>query len=159
MLKLYFKKLFLTLCFIVNYFLLVGIIAFVWYLFLKDMFSETTTTAIVGILALWADLGIVVAIRYKGLSNKAILTEDLSFGRNFINILKSKDNLVHTLAFLSMLLPFCVTIAINQNTPFLTLVIGTIFLLLINGFVFLMVNTLLWTIAHMLIHHRNNPKI
>ena len=53
------------------------------------MFSETTTTAIVGILALWADLGIVVAIRYKGLSNKAILTEDLSFGRNFINILKS----------------------------------------------------------------------
>ena len=57
MFKLYIKKIFSTLGFIVNYFLLCGIIGVTWYFLLSGnkVFSETRTT-LFAILALIFDL-------------------------------------------------------------------------------------------------------
>ena len=155
MTKLYFKKILVTFGFIANYFLLVFIIAFVWNLVLRNTFSELVSTLIHAILALVLNFVIVCIMRYKSLYNKM----DALNNQSFFNILKSRDNIIHTLAFISMLLPFLVSIAIVENTPLLPLVVGTILLLFANSLIFLLVNALIWSIAYKLFMYKNTSKI
>ncbi len=148
MIKLYFKKLLFTMGFLINYFLSVFIIGYAWHLIFRDMFSELVNTFIIAILALALDFGIICIMRYKNLYHKTDVIKILSFWRNFINIFKSRDNIVHTLAFISILLPFCVFITVVEKTPLLPLVVGTIILLFACGLIFLIVNALIWSIVH-----------
>ena len=151
MIKLYFKKILVTLGFIANYFLLVFILAFVWNLVLRNTFSELVNTLIHAILALVLNFVFVCIMRYKSLHHKTDALNNISFLKNFINIFKSKDNIVHALAFISILLPFFVFIAIAEKTPLVPLVVGTIALLFICGMMFLILNALMWSIAHKLV--------
>ena len=102
MIKLYFKKILVTLGFIANYFLLVFILAFVWNLFLRDTFSELVNTLIHAILALILNFVFVCSMRYKSLHRKS----DALNQHSFFSIIKLRDNIVHTLAFISILLLF-----------------------------------------------------
>ena len=79
MIKLYFKKILVTLGFIANYFLLVFILAFVWNLFLRDTFSELVNTLILTILALVLNFVFVCIMRYKSLHNKTDALNNHSF--------------------------------------------------------------------------------
>ncbi len=150
MIKLYFKKLLFTMGFFVTFFLFIFIIAFVWHLFFGNTFSELNGTLIYAILALVLNFTVVCVMRYERLSHKTETLKNLSFFKILFSVLKSRENIVHTVAFISLLLPFFVSIAKNENTPFLPLVFGTVFLLLICGLIFLMVNALMWSIVHKL---------
>ena len=154
MIKLYFKKILFTLGFIATYLLLVFILAFVWNLILRNTFSELVNTLIHAILALILNLVIVCVMRYKNLHNKT----DLLNSHSFFSIIKSIDNIVHTLSFISLLLPFFVSIAIVKNTPLLPLVVGTILLLVACGLIFLSINALMWNIVYKLFMNKNIKK-
>ena len=151
-LKLYFKKLFFTILFIVNFFLLAYAIILAWYWLLPYKPLEIFRTISVTVLALVSDFAIVCAMRSRRLSHKnfmqAFSADTDTFGKRFINILKSKDNITHLIAFLSILTPFFVTVAVMEKTPFVPLVVGTLILLLCCGVLFLTVNTLLWCILY-----------
>ncbi len=151
MIKLYFKKILFTLGFIGNYFLLLFIIAFIWNLVLRNTFSESVNTLILAILALISNFVFVCIMRYKKLYHKTDVLNNHSF---FITI-KSRDNIVHTLAFVSILLPFFVSIAIVENTPLLPLVVGTIILLFVCGLIFWVLNALMWSIVYKLLKCKN----
>ncbi len=150
MIKLYLKKLLFTIGFFITYFLFIFIIAFVWLLVFGNTFSELTGTLIYATLALVLNFTVVCVMRYERLSHKTETIINLSFFKILFSIFKSKDNIVHTVAFISLLLPFFVTIAKNENTPFIPLVIGTVILLFVCGLIFMTVNALLWSIVHKL---------
>ena len=154
MIKLYFKKILATLGFIANYFLLVFILAFVWNLVLRNTFSELASTLILAILALVLNVVIVCIMRYKSLYHKTYTLNN----RSYFSIIKSSDNIVHTLAFISILLPFFVSIAIVVNTPLLPLVVGTILLLFACGLIFFAVNALMLNIVYKLFMCKNISK-
>ena len=152
MLKLYFKKLCFTLLFFVNFLWLVYILMYAWYWLLPYKPLENFRDVSVAVLALISDFAIVCAMRSRRLSHKnfmqAFSADTDTFGKRFINILKSKDNITHLIAFLSILTPFFVTVAVMEKTPFIPLVVGTLILLLCCGVLFLTVNTLLWCILY-----------
>ena len=154
MIKLYFKKILVTLGFIVNYFLLVFILAFVWNLFLRNTFTELVNTLIHAILALVLNFVFVCIMRYKSLHYETDTLNNLTF----FSIIKSRDNIVHALAVISLLLPFFVSIAIVENTPLLPLVVGTMLLLLICGLLFMIINALMWSIVFKLFMCKNISK-
>lgn len=158
MLKLYFKKLFFTILFFLGFFLLGFPIIYTWYWLLPYKPLEIVRTIAVPILALVSDFAIVCAMRSHNLSHtnymEAFEADTFSFWKNFISILKSRDNIVHLLAFLSILLPFFVSIAVMEKTPFIPLVVGTLILLLCCGVLFLTVNTLLWCILYEFVWRR-----
>ena len=154
MIKLYFKKILVTLGFIANYFLLVFILAFVWNLVLRNTFSELVNTLILAILALVLNFVFVCIMRYKSLHHKT----DALNNHSFFSIIKSRDNIIHMLAFISILLPFFVSIAIVENTPLLPLVVGTMLLLLICGLLFMIINALMWSIVFKLFMCKNISK-
>ncbi len=154
MIKLYFKKILVTLGFIANYFLLVFILAFVWNLVLRNTFSELVNTLILAILALVLNFVFVCIMRYKSLLHKTVALNNHSF----FSIIKSRDNIIHILAFISILLPFFVSIAIVENTPLLPLVVGTMLLLLICGLLFMIINALMWSIVFKLFMCNNISK-
>ena len=153
MIKLYFKKILVTLGFIANYFLLVFILAFVWNLFLRNTFTELVNT-LIPILALVLNFVFVCIMRYKSLHHKT----DALNNHSFFSIIKSRDNIIHILAFISILLPFFVSIAIVENTPLLPLVVGTMLLLLICGLLFMIINALMWSIVFKLFMCKNISK-
>lgn len=151
MLKLYFKKLFFTIIFIINFFVLAGALAFVWHLIFRYRFPEPARTIIIVILAIILDFGIVCRMRYKKCKKSYVET-------NFINIIKSKDGMVHLLAFISIFLPFFVSIAVIEKTPVLPLIVGTIILLVFCGLIFFIVNSLLWFAVHKFIRYKRVEK-
>lgn len=155
MLKLYCKKIVFTIGFIAGFFIIAGVLSFITYLLFKDLFTGTARTITFAILALAFDFWIVCRMRYKNLYHKTDVIKNLSFWKAFINIFKSKDNLVHAFAFISILLPFFVTIAVSEKTPLLPSVVGMIFLLFSCGLIFLIVNTLIWSIVYKLIGHKS----
>ena len=63
MFKIYLKKLILTIVFIVAFFIIVGILAFVTYLLFNNMFTGTVQTFAISTLALLFDLAIVLQKR------------------------------------------------------------------------------------------------
>ncbi len=154
MIKLYFKKILVTLGFIANYFLLVFILTFVWNLVLRNTFSELVNILILAILTLVLNFVFVCIMRYKSLHHKT----DALNNHSFFSIIKSRDNIVHTLAFISILLPFFVSIAIVENTPLLPLVVGIMLLLFACGLIFLAVNALMWSIVYKLFMCKNISK-
>lgn len=154
MIKLYFKKILSTLGFIANYFLSVFILAFVWHLVFRNTFSELASTLIHAILALVLNVVIVCIMRYKSLHYETDTLNNLSF----FSIIKLRDNIVHTLAFISLLLPFFVSIAIAENTTLLPFVVGTMLLLFLCGLIFLTANALMWSIVYKLFMCKNISK-
>jgi len=153
MLKLYLKKVFLTAGFFLFYLLLGGMLAFVWYIFFRNLFSEDFTTAAVAILAIPAALTMVYRTRCNCAACKQAFFEKPeeippSFPKDFVHTFKSKENIVHTLAFLTLDFLFTVPIGISMNTPFIALIAGAVFFLVIGGAVFSLANTLLWCLVH-----------
>lgn len=151
MIKQYFKKILFTLGSIANYFLLMFILVFIFHSVLGKVFSELVTTLIYALLALIIDLVIVCIIRYRSLRIKA----DTQNTPSFFHIIKSSDNIAHTLAFISVLLPFFVFIAVVENTPLLPAFFATIILLCILGLIFLAVNALMWFIVYKTYVHKS----
>ncbi len=160
MVKLYLKKLLSSFLFVVIFFLFLLVVSFAWMhadsaikSFLGITIPDAVSYCIILILTLVLDLvGVyflrIDSLRYKEIFKKAHEKETHSFSKDFVGTLKSADNIVHTIAFLSLNLPFNLLITISANTPILPLIAGTLALLVVNGLLFSIINTFVWCLVH-----------
>ncbi|MBQ5608087.1 MAG: hypothetical protein IIU86_03580 [Oscillospiraceae bacterium] len=153
MVKLYFKKLLFTLLFIFEFPILSGVCMFFWHLIFRYMFPESVGSTVCIILGALLALILVYLYRCERSSIKtdyisSFSSDTFSFIEDFKSTFKSKENIVHTSAFLTIELIVNLAAAISTNTPFLPLVIGNILLLFVGGLIFSILNTLLWCLVH-----------
>ena len=153
MIKLYFKKLLFTLLFIFVFPVFGGVCAFVWHLIFRYMFPESVSTTANAILGLLLELVVVYLYRcerspYKRTYIDSFTADHFSFVKDFISTFKSKDNIVHTLAYLSYDLVQTVRGAISSDSPFFRAVIITVILVSVRSLLFAVLNTLIWALVH-----------
>ena len=91
----------------------------------------------------------VLLKRYESTLQKAtylekLIAEDYTFIKDYRATLKSKENVVHTLAFISIALTNSIRIAITAHKPF----VGLLFQAVILISVFAALNTLVWCLVH-----------
>ncbi len=153
MIKLYFKKLFFTLLFLGGFYILGAIFAFFWHLIFRNLFSESVSTVACFALGSILNFKLAYMARYELSSYKmeyinAFTSDAFLFVKDYKNTFKSKENIIHTSAFLTIELIFNLATAISTSTPFLRLVIVTILLLFVEGLIFSTLNTLIWCLVH-----------
>lgn len=153
MFKLYLKKLSFTLLVISIFPLLAGVCFFFWYLVFRHMFPVAVSRAVNMILGMIFTLGLVYLYRYEHSSYKkayidSFNSDNFSFVKDFISTFKSKDNIVHTLAYQSFDLVQTVRGAISSDSPFFRAVIITLILVSVRGLIFAVFNTLIWCLVH-----------
>ena len=153
MVKLYFKKLLFTLLFIFGVPILCGVWVFLWHLIFRNLFPELVRD--IACIILGYLLGVILLFKfrcerspYKRAYIDSFTSENFSFMKDFIGTFKSKDNIVHTLAYLSYDLVQTVRGAISSDSPFLRAVIITLILVSIRCLIFAVLNTLIWSLVH-----------
>ena len=72
----------------------------------------------------------------------------LPFFKDFWQTLKSKDNLAHTLAFLTLDFLIALPIGISASSNIWIFLVGMLIQLLVEGTVFILINTFIWSLAH-----------
>ena len=153
MVKLYLKKLFFTLLFIFAFPIFGAVCAFVWHLIFRYMFPESVSTAANAILGLIFELVLVYLYRcerspYKRTYIDSFAADHFFFVKDFVSTFKSKDNIVHTLAYLTYDLVQTVRGAISSDSPFFRAVIITVLLVAVRSLLFAVMNTLIWSLVH-----------
>ena len=153
MCKLYFKKLLYTILFFVAYYIIVGCIGFVWALFFNSLFSEQFETIFIAILA----IVILLIVLYKNRCNSAphkraywemMESGYITFRKDFMLTLKSKENMAHMLAFITLEFLFELPIGISAAATLWLLIRGLVIVLVTRGAAFILGNTLLWCLVH-----------
>ncbi len=153
MLKLYFKKILMILLFFAGWILLGGMTIFVLFVLLHYLVPEVILGLISLILALFIMLQLVYRMRFDNKTHKQKyweLTHDapFSFGKDFVQTLKSRENTIHILAFLTVALVRGIRIEIIAHTPFFGILLEVIIIILTQVSVFTLINTLLWCGVH-----------
>ena len=153
MMKLYLKKVLLTMLFFAAYLITCGAIVFVWYLILGNRVPEDIQTIIIMLAA-----GLVMfVILYRCRCDSKPYRQDyfaqteyapVPFCKDFLNTIRSKENISHTLAFLTIILIMVVPIGISLDVTFFVLIAGSIYMTLTNGIAFALINTLIWSLVH-----------
>lgn len=160
MLKHYFKKLLNTLLFLIACYTYIAAAEYAWYYIgtlLQELLSITFPRAVnlaMGIL-LAGSLTVVMvyfmrheSVAYKSKYKKAHAEGPVSFQKDFVSTFISADNVLHTAAFLTLLLPILILIGTSANTPILLRIVGILLLLAVGGALFAAVNTLMWCLVH-----------
>lgn len=151
MIKLYLKKLLQTFLFLAALIVLTALLftlLITVFLWLKPQIKA----AIVYFCLLLSAILLIYAIFLKRHENKRLKAtyldaqpaEDYSFWKDYLATLKSKENIAHTLAFLSIVFANSARIATTTYRPFSGLVIQLAILVLI----FTALNTLIWCCVH-----------
>ena len=153
MVKLYFKKLLFTILFVVIFALLSGICVFFWHLIFRNLFPESVRDIACIILGCLLSFKLLFTFRYERSSYKSAYVDSFtgdtfSFVKDFKNTFKSKDNIVHTLAYLPFDLVQTVRGAISSDSPFFRAVIITVILVSVRCLIFAVLNTLIWCLVH-----------
>ena len=153
MLQLYFKKILMILLFFVGLILLGGMVIFVLFILLRSLFPEVILGLISLILAFFITLRLVYRMRFDNKTQKREYWElthnaPLSFGKDFVQTLKSRENTVHTLAFLTLALVRGIRIEIIAHTPLFGILLEIILIILTQVSLFTLINTLLWCLVH-----------
>ena len=153
MIKLYFKKLFFTLLFIFGSPILAGVFSFAWHLIFRNLFPELVRDITCIILGYLLSIILLFMFRcecssYKRVYIDSFPSDTFSFFKDFVDTFKSKDNLVHTLAYLTFDLFQTVRGAIASDSPFLRAIIITLILVSVRGLIFAVFNTLMWSLVH-----------
>jgi hypothetical protein len=71
-----------------------------------------------------------------------------SFAKDFWQTLKSRDNIAHTLAFLTLDFLFVLPIGISASSTLWVFLFGTLTFLITQGAVFTLINTFIWSLVH-----------
>lgn len=160
MVKLYLKKLLSSILFSGIFFLFLVVVAYVWVhissactSFLGFEIPNTIDYCIVLILTLLLELIGVYFLRVDSLNCKEEYTdghkgEIYIFSKDFICTLRSSENIVHIIAFLTFVLPFYLLIAISEKAPLFPSIAGMLALSIVTGALFGAVNTLSWCFVH-----------
>ena len=153
MVKLYFKKFFLTVLFFVGFLFTGFVVSFVWHLVFRNLFSEQVRFIVVTILAALVTLKVAYDIRrdrdaYKSEFLNSTDAISIPFWKDFWATLRSKENLIHTLAFITLRFLTALPTGIRSSSSLWVLLFGTIVLLVHQGLMFAVGNTLLWCVVH-----------
>lgn len=154
MIKLYFKKLLWIIIFLLIY-IAVYFIGFNLLYTIANFFEDRN---LIGNIILFGIPFIcsIVIIYYLRVSNNKLRTEYLSsllsdnysFLKDVIFILKSKSFISEILAFETVLVPLSLSIGISENTPILPLIMGTIILSVGGAILFGIIDLLIWLPVH-----------
>lgn len=153
MVKLYLKKLFFTLLFIFGVPVLCGVWVFFWHLLFRNLFPELVRDIACIILGYLLGMILVFKFRderspYKRPYIDSFALDRFFFVKDFVSTFKSKDNIVHTLAYLTYDLVQTVRGAISSDSPFFRAVIITVLLVAVRSLLFAVLNTLIWSLVH-----------
>ena len=153
MVKLYFKKLGGTALFMLVLVPFIGAaLAFVHRLFFhRYMLSENTRTIIFLIIALLIAAKLLYDRRRKNFQYMYAFLDErsgVSFIKDFWLTLKSKENMVHTLAYVTLKLFPSLASAILRDTALIWLIVGAVRLIVDQGILFALSNTLHWCAVH-----------
>lgn len=157
--KLYLKKLWDTLEFVVGYIIAFCLFGFVFQRFFLSRLPLQKLVAkeiLAACLALFSLVVMVVYVYRQRRGNKACMQKyiktipypPLSFSKEFWQILISQENMAHTLAFLTLDFILSIYIGISAFSGLWNILAGTLLLLIAQGIVFLLINTFLWCLAH-----------
>ena len=148
--KLYLKKLLVTFLFFAAFIVLAAVLCTLVIQFAFWFKPQLKTIIYIGlILSATMLLYIVFLKRWENKSLKAKYLEiqagnDYSFRKDYLSTIKSKENVIHTLAFLSIAFLNSVRIAISAHRPLASLLLQVAILLLL----FATLNTLVWCFVH-----------
>ena len=159
MLKLYLNKLWQTAQFVAGFLFALAFYSFLFSVFflprlpLQKLIPIKTLLAILAVITLVVMLVYVYRLRRNSKSGRRAYTKKLTyplptFGKDFRQTLRSRESLVHTLAFLTLDAPLCIYIAITRFSTFGRFFLEVPLLLIIQGAAFLLINTYLWCLAH-----------
>lgn len=153
MVKLYFKQLLFTILFAVIFVLSGGICVFFWHLIFRNLIPESARDIVCLVLGGLLSFKLLFTFRCKHSPYKRAYIDSFdgdtfSLVKDFKNTFKSKDTLIHILAFLTIDLIYSVSMAISVNSPFLRFIIVTVIYLLRDGLIFAILNTLVWCLVH-----------
>lgn len=151
MIKLYLKKLLQTFLFLTALIVLTALLTTLLmtvFLWLKPPLKA----AIVYFGLFLSAILLICAVFQKRYENKRLratflaaqIAEDYSFREDYLATLKSKENIVHTLAFFSIVFTNSIRIAITTHRPLTGLLLQVGILL----FVFSALNTFIWCLVH-----------
>ncbi len=152
--KLYLKRVLTTFVFLNALIILTGIFSFVVSRILFFFELPDTTLYLIGFVpAIIVLLYVAYIARWENKHLKQQYFETLSsnkysFGTDYVSTLKAKENIVHTLAFSTLLLAESIPIAISVHTPIVMFIVKFIILLITRGGIFYALNTLVWCFVH-----------
>lgn len=157
--KLYLKKLWDTLEFTVGYIISVCCFGFVFKRFFLSRLplqKLVSKEILIGCLALFCLVVMLVYVYRQRRDNKQrrqtymkqIPYPPPSFRKEFWQILKSRENMAHTLAFLTLDFLFSIPGGISASPNGLVFILGTLTKLAVEGTAFILINTFLWNLAH-----------
>ena len=148
MIRLYLKKLLLTFIFLVLYFLFYLVVGFVW-MRIASAFEfavhPNLQFCLIVAISLVIELLAVYFLRIDNPKQKDAFdtTATLSFRSDFVNTLKSAENLIHTAAYVTFVAVFLLYITLSNN-----LRVDTLTAAIVSCGLFAVLNTLLWTLIH-----------
>lgn len=151
--KLYFKKLLLTALFFIRFALIGASLAFFTVLLANHLIPESVRFYACLFLAILIVLVHLYRRRCDSYSQKLKYLEGIeyappSFGKDFWQTLKSRENIVHTLAFLTLRFFTALPTGIITAPTIWRFLVGMFLLLLEQGIIFTLVNTLIWCLVH-----------
>lgn len=148
MLRLYLKKLLLTIIFLILFFLFYLVVGFVWVQIASAAgftIHPNLQICLIVAVSLVIELLAVYFLRIDNPKQKDAfnVTDAYTFCTDFINILKSAENLSHTFAYVTLVALFLLyTLTVNA------LGASTLIAAIISCGLFAVVNALLWAIIH-----------
>jgi len=147
--KLYLKKLLTTILFFSGLLLIAIVSSLLRHILPIQEATLYFTSVIVG-----TSIMLYLAYKIRSMSRNAKTAylaqkkpKKYSFERNFYSTLRSRENVVHTIAFLTILCGVSIGITVSMQLPMMSLVIGTIVILLIGGALFAPISAILWCLA------------
>jgi membrane protease YdiL (CAAX protease family) len=157
--KRYLKRLWNTFSFALGYVFMMFFIGFLCYLviFPRLPLQKLIPEKILSILLASISLVLMLVFLYRTRrSDKQVRREYVkklkfpppSFAKDFWQTLKSRDNIAHTLAFLTLDLLFVLLIGISASSTLWAFLFGALTFLITQGAVFTLINTFIWSLVH-----------
>ena len=152
----FFKKLFASLFFHGIYALFLLVVAYVWGLAAKSLSINQDSNwnyVLIFLVTLAIELLAVYFIRIDNKDRKEEYEKKykkgtIPFGYDFVNTVKSRDNIIHAIAFNFLLMPIFLLIGIGNEFPLTNVILGTSILFLLGFVLFSAISTCLWCIVH-----------
>ena len=157
--KRYLKRLWNTFSFALGYVFMMFYLGFLSYLviFPRLPLQKLIPEKILSIILASISLVLMLVFLYRTRrSDKQVRREYVkklkfplpSFAKDFWQTLKSRDNIAHTLAFLTLGLVFSIYIGISTFSTLWFFLAKTLLLLMAQGIAFLLINTFIWSLVH-----------
>ena len=157
--KLYLKKLWQTTQFAAGFIFTLVLYSFLFSMFflsilpLQKIVSKQILLGILAALTLVVMLVYIYRQRRNDKAGRKAYTKKLnyplpSFGKDFWQTLKSRENIAHTLAFLTLDIPLTIYMGISAFSTIGIFLLRTVLLVMIQGAAFTLINTFLWCLAH-----------